>query len=77
MRKIYQVAADIKNEWKNVNYAAQPYLDAMICLYDADDMYFDDSAKTVVVYFLANANSFRGEKARALKAELKQIIGIK
>jgi hypothetical protein len=36
-----------------------------------------DSAKSIVLYFLANANTWRGEKARAIKVELKKIAGVK
>jgi hypothetical protein len=29
------------------------------------------------LYFLSNASSWRGEKAKAIKAELKKIAGVK
>lgn len=76
-RKIFEIANDIQKEWKKVNYAAKPYLDAMLCLENITDNYGFDTGKSVVLYFLANANSFRGEKARELKKELRQICGIK
>lgn len=31
-------------------------------------------AKTIVVYFLSNASSFRGPDAKRIKAELKSLI---
>ena len=37
------------------------------------DQYYNDSAKSVILYFLSNASSFRGERAKALKAELKAL----
>jgi hypothetical protein len=78
MRKIHQIAQDIKTEWGNkVYFGAKPYLDAMFSLEDKNSMYFMDSADSIVRYFLANASTFRGEKAKALKAELKQVIGMK
>lgn len=61
----------IKADWKNVNYAAKPYLDAMACLGSVNEPYYEDSGKSVVLYFLANAGSWRGEVAKAVKAELK------
>lgn len=77
-RKIYAIARDIQREWskvgKGVNYAAKPYLDAMASLDGPNDSYGCDSAKSVVCYFLANANSFRGDAAKALKAELKALF---
>ena len=72
-RSIRAIALDIKKDWVKVNYAAKPYLDAMLELDSINDKYYEDSAKSVVLYFLSNASSFRGEKAKALKAELKAL----
>ena len=73
-RALYKIARDIRNDWANVNYAAKPYLDAMEQLTSINDTFFMDDAKSVVLYFLANASGWRGAKAREIKAELKQII---
>ena len=72
-RKIYQIAAEIRQDWKNVNFGAAPYLDAMFDLGTMEDSYGLDSAQSIVLYFLANANSWRGENARRIKAELKSM----
>jgi len=72
-RPIYEIAADILANWAKVNYAAKPYLDAMFSIDSIDDMYYCDTAKSVVAYFLANARSFTGEKAKAIKLELKAL----
>ena len=72
-RSIRSIALDIRKEWAKVNYAAKPYLDAMMELNSINDKYYNDSAKSVVLYFLSNAASFRGERAKALKAELKAL----
>jgi hypothetical protein len=72
-RSIRSIALDIRKEWVKVNYAAKPYLDAMLELNSINDKYYNDSAKSVVLYFLSNASSFRGERANALKAELKAL----
>lgn len=72
-RPLYEIAAEIKNDWKHISYGAQPYLEAMTRLKDINDTYVFDSAKSIVLYFLANASSWKGEKARAIKAELKAI----
>jgi hypothetical protein len=71
MRKLYQIASDIRSNWKNVSPYAEPYLDAMSELESVNDNYYLDSAKSIVLYFLANAQGFRGDEARRLKAELK------
>ena len=70
-RSLSAIALDIKNDWQKVNYAAVPYLDAMMELESINDKYYQDSAHSVVAYFLANASSYRGEKAKQLKSELK------
>jgi len=72
-RSIRAIALDIRQDWVKVNYAAKPYLDAMLELNSINDRYYDDSAKSVVLYFLANASSFRGDRAKLLKAELKAL----
>ena len=76
-RPVYQIARDIRKAWPKVNYAAVPYLDAMSSLSSPADNYGADSGKSIVLYFLGNATSFRGDAAKALKAELKALYGIK
>jgi hypothetical protein len=50
-----------------------PYLDAMRSLNSINDDYYSDSAKTIVIYFLSNATTWRGDTARQVKAELKAL----
>lgn len=76
-RPIATIAREIYKEWPKVNYAAKPYLEAMLSLNNINDTYYLDSGKSIVLYFLSNASSFRGEKAKALKTELKTIVGVK
>lgn len=73
-RSIKVIAADVRAHWPKVNYAALPYLAAMETLDKITDDYYADSAVSVVSYFLANANSFRGDDARRIKAELKSML---
>ena len=73
-RPISDIARDIGRAWDKPNFAAKPYLDAMRSLYSVDDAYGCDSGKSVVLYFLSNASMFRGEAAKALKAELKAAL---
>jgi hypothetical protein len=73
-RSISTIAGEIKKDWIKVNYAAKPYLDAMISLNLVNDRYYEDSAKSVIMYFLSNASSWRGEKAKQIKQELKSMI---
>jgi hypothetical protein len=74
MRPINVIAQDIRKEWKNVHYAAKPYLEAMHILVDKYSTYGYDTAHGIILRFLGNASAFRGEKAKQLKAELKQHI---
>lgn len=77
MQSISTIAREISREWKNVNYAAKPYLEAMRSLDSASDRFGYDSAKSVVSYFLANASGYRGDVAKSHKAALKAIVGLK
>lgn len=70
-RPIYEIAREIRNDWKRPYFGAEPYLDAMFALDTIDDTFFDDGARSVVLYFLANASTWRGDTARRVKAELK------
>ena len=74
MRKISEIASEIEMDWKKVNFAARPYLDAMRQLDSVTDKYYFDDARSIITYFLCNASSWRGEKAKAIKAELKGML---
>ena len=76
-RTLSEIAQEIRADWKNVNFAAKPYLDAMAQCSTIDGMYFQDSAKSVVLYFLSNASTWKGSEARRIKKELKSLAGVK
>lgn len=73
-RELCVIARDIRANWPKVNYAAEPYLLAMHSLGSINDRYFEDDARSVVLYFLSNATSWRGPDARRIKAELKAMV---
>lgn len=73
-RKLYEVAAEIKKDWKRPYFGAVPYIDALLTLESTSDFYGYDSADDMVRYFLANAGTWRGETARRVKAELKSLL---
>ena len=77
MRSLKEIAREITTDWVKVNFAAVPYLDAMHSLDSIEDNYYADSAHSVVVYFLSNARTWRGDNAKRIKAELKSMAGIK
>lgn len=71
-RPLYEIAREIRKDWgAKVNYAAKPYLEAMGSLDSIEDNYINDSGRSVVLYFLSNASTWRGEVAKRVKAELK------
>ena len=73
-RPLYEIARDIKKDWKNVYFGAKPYLDAMATLDKVSDNYGWDSGRSSVNYFLANASTWRGDTAKRIKAELKAMV---
>jgi hypothetical protein len=79
-RRLYVIAREIESTWVNskgqniVSPYARPYLDAMHMLNNMSEMYIYDTADSVVRYFLSNANGWRGESARRIKAELKGML---
>lgn len=74
MRTLFEIAQDVKNDWKKPYFGAVPYLDAMSTLSSIDDQYGMDSADSIVRYFLSNATTWKGEKAREIKKELKAML---
>jgi len=73
-RSISSIARDIKRVWTKPYFGAKPYLDAMTQLHSINDRFYEDSASSVVMYFLANASTFRGNDAKVLKLELKNLL---
>jgi len=74
MRPIYEIAYEIRRDWKKPYFGAAPYLDAMCSLNSVTDNYMYDSGKSIVLYFLSNANTWRGDTAKRVKAELKAMV---
>lgn len=74
-RPLNVIAREIYKDWgSKVNFAAKPYLEAMLSLNSIDDMYMYDSARSIVLYFLSNARSWKGPKAKEIKKELKDML---
>lgn len=73
-KSISEIASVIRKQWKSVNFAAKPYLDAMMGMEKIDDTYGDDQGRSIVSYFLGNASQFRGPEAKVIKAELSRRV---
>jgi len=74
MRTLHEIAREVRADWKNVYFGAKPYLDAMSTLNSIKDNYYEDSGESIVLYFLANAQTWRGETARRIKLELNAMV---
>lgn len=73
-RPLHIIAAEIKADWTKPYFGAVPYLDAMATLDSVQQSYGLDPGDDIVLYFLSNATSWRGETARRIKAELKALV---
>lgn len=81
-RPLSIIASEIKKDWNETSkngiyFGAKPYLSAMETLNSINDNYGMDSAKSIVLYFLANASTWKGETAKRIKLELKKMCGVK
>ena len=74
-RSLSVIANEIFKDWNNKMYfGAKPYANAMLSLDTINDNYGMDSAKDIVLYFLSNAGTWRGETAKRIKTELKGMV---
>lgn len=79
-RLLHEIAREIRVDWSKqaksgrVPPHADAYLRPMETLNTINDNYHMDSARSVVLYFLSNATTWKGETARRIKAELKGLL---
>jgi hypothetical protein len=74
MRPLNEIAGEIRRDWKKVYFGAVPYLDALECMESPQGNFGCDSGREIVLYFLSNATTWKGEVARRVKAELKGML---
>lgn len=74
MRTLFAIADEIAHDWKKPYFGAVPYIRAMKSLNDINEPYGYDSGESIVRYFLCNASTWRGDTARRVKAELKDML---
>lgn len=72
-RSLSTIAREIRSDWAKPYFGAVPYLDAMATLDSIEDDYYAEDARSIVLYFLSNATTWRGDTARRVKAELKAL----
>ena len=68
---------DLDEQGKKLYFGAVPYIDALSTMDSMDDRYGADSAQSIVAYTLSNLSTYKGAKARAIKAELKKRLDAK
>lgn len=71
-KPLYEVAAVIYRDWKPIWFGAKPYVDAMSSIDDLNSKYIAEDGRSIVTYFLANCQTWRGPVARMVKAELRR-----
>ena len=75
-----EIARIIRQDWQKnsksgqVYFGAKPYIDAMDTLNRIQDNYYADSGKSIVIYFLANAQTWKGPVAKEIKAHLNKLV---
>jgi hypothetical protein len=74
MRSLETIAREIRADWKKPYFGAVPYLQAMRSLGCVDDEFGHDDGRSIVLYFLSNAATWRGPTAKAIKLELKAML---
>lgn len=80
-RQLHVIAGEIiktmrseRPDWQQRYYSAVPYIKALTQLETVDQDYGFESADMIIRYLLGNLQTWRGETARRIKAELKEII---
>lgn len=76
---IREIALLILADWKaksktGINFGAKPYLDAMFTMSHVNDNFGMDSGKSIILYFLSNATTWKGDVAKTIKTELKKRV---
>jgi hypothetical protein len=73
-RPLYEIALEILTSWEKPYFGAVPYLTAMASMDSVDSKFGVEDGDMIVRYFLVNAQTWRGETARRVKAELKAML---
>lgn len=75
MCNIRDIANGIIEDWGGgISKEALPYLKAMLELDSINDFYDNESAYSIVSYFLANSAKYKGTLAKEYKKKLKKLV---
>lgn len=64
-------------KWQKPYFGAVPYISAIMSMSGPEENYGLDSGKSIVIYFLGNATTWRGDEAKEAKQLLKAIYEVK
>lgn len=64
----------IRREKSKLAYCAMPYAEAILQMSGPNADYWCDSGESIILRFLGNAQTWRGETAREVKAALKRMV---
>lgn len=77
VRSICEIADEIWKDWRKdpqgICFGAEPYLSAMGGLDKVTEKFGCESAKSIILYFLCNARTWKGPVARRIKKELQEM----
>lgn len=73
-RSLSAIAQEIVKDWQPMYFAAVPYVRAMGQMNKITDKYGADTGESIVLYFMSNARTWKGDTARRIKAELRNIL---
>jgi hypothetical protein len=71
------LASICSRTWPKIYFGAVPYLQAMRTMSSFKEDYGADDGKEIAIYFLANAGTWKGDVAKAVKARIKELVGVK
>jgi hypothetical protein len=73
-RPLSVITREIRKDWRPMYRPAEAHFEAFEYANDVSEMYGCDSVRSEINYFLANAQTWKGEVARRIKLELKAIV---
>jgi hypothetical protein len=76
-RPLSEITREIRKDWRPMYRPAEAHFEAFEYANDVNEMYGCDSVKSEILYFLGNAQTWKGETARRIKLELKALVGLK
>jgi hypothetical protein len=71
---IKEIAKFIIDDWGKTSKVPRHYLEPMLEIETLDEMYYADTAYSVVAYFVSSASGWKGFNARVTKKYLKELL---